>query len=317
MQIDVFNGDADGLCSLLQLRLAKPCASKLITSFKRDITLLTRVHANRSDNLTVLDISLQKNHHDLVRLLDQGVNIFYIDHHLAGTIPQHAQLKTLINTQANTCTSLLVNHYLNGDHYLWAIVGGFGDNMPIEVIQAVNKSRLDNTQLDQLKTLGICLNYNGYGTCIEDLHFAPDALYRELEAYQSPFDFMSNNLTIYQQLVQGYEDDMEQAAILEASYSNEFVAIYQLPNTLWARRVSGVFANDLANKYPNRAHAIISHNKQQGYQISVRAPLTNKTGAGELCALFSTGGGRKSAAGINHLTDDELPRFKQLFEKQY
>jgi hypothetical protein len=40
MQIDVFNGDADGICALVQLRLAQPVQSKLVTGVKRDIQLL-------------------------------------------------------------------------------------------------------------------------------------------------------------------------------------------------------------------------------------------------------------------------------------
>ena len=40
---DVFNGDADGLCALHQLRLAAPVDSVLVTGAKRDIALLQRV----------------------------------------------------------------------------------------------------------------------------------------------------------------------------------------------------------------------------------------------------------------------------------
>ena len=42
---DVFNGDADGIISLVQLRLASPLNSTLITGYKRDINLLSRVDA--------------------------------------------------------------------------------------------------------------------------------------------------------------------------------------------------------------------------------------------------------------------------------
>ena len=37
---DVFNGDADGICALVQLRLATPIESVLITGAKREIALL-------------------------------------------------------------------------------------------------------------------------------------------------------------------------------------------------------------------------------------------------------------------------------------
>jgi hypothetical protein len=317
MQIDVFNGDADGLCALLQLRLAKPCQAQQVTSFKRDIKLLAKVEATEGDQLTVLDISLQKNCQDLVRLLNQGVEIFYVDHHLAGDIPQHPRLTTLINTDANTCTSLLVNQYLNGQYCQWAVVGGFGDNLNQSAIQAVNCLPLNQTQIAQLKNLGICLNYNGYGTSVDDLHFAPDVLYRELAPYDSPFDFIADKPDVYQQLITAYQQDMANVAAIKADYATDHIAVYRLPDRLWAKRVNGVFANQLANQFPNRAHAIISHNSQTAYQISVRAPLNHKTGADELCMCFPTGGGRKGAAGINHLDQTEIPYFIQLFEEKY
>jgi hypothetical protein len=40
---DVFNGDADGICALHQLRLANPRDAVLLTGVKRDIALLQRV----------------------------------------------------------------------------------------------------------------------------------------------------------------------------------------------------------------------------------------------------------------------------------
>jgi len=66
---DVFNGDADGLCALQQLRLAEPKESRLITGIKRDIKLLSRVDAADGDSVTVLDISLDKNREALQALL--------------------------------------------------------------------------------------------------------------------------------------------------------------------------------------------------------------------------------------------------------
>ena len=55
---DVFNGDADGIISLVQLRLAEPREAELVTGRKRDIKLLSRVDAKGGDQITVLDLSL-------------------------------------------------------------------------------------------------------------------------------------------------------------------------------------------------------------------------------------------------------------------
>ena len=74
---DVFNGDADGICSLLQLRHARPVESVLVTGVKRDIALLGRVDAEAGDQVTVLDVSMDKNLDGLNRVLAAGAEVFY------------------------------------------------------------------------------------------------------------------------------------------------------------------------------------------------------------------------------------------------
>ena len=49
---DVFNGDADGICALHQIRLAEPAESELVTGVKREIELLKRVRAGSGDCLS-------------------------------------------------------------------------------------------------------------------------------------------------------------------------------------------------------------------------------------------------------------------------
>lgn len=317
MRIDVFNGDADGICALVQLRLAQPAQSTLVTGVKRDIQLLDRVSVQQDDSVTVLDISLKKNRGGLDRILQQGATVFYVDHHESGDIPQHSHLKTIIDTAANTCTSLLVDQHLAGKYRAWAVTAAFGDNLIESAEQAAQSLSLSASQLKQLKDLGVCINYNGYGDSIADLHFAPDALYRELASHASPFDFMADNAIVHQKLLTGYADDMALARHIKPDYQTEAIGVYILPDEAWARRISGVFSNELANQNPARAHAVLSYNALGGYQVSVRAPLTHKTGADELCSSFTTGGGRKSAAGINHLPLDELPLFIAAFAQKY
>jgi len=317
MKIDVFNGDADGICALVQLHLAKPRQAKLVTGIKRDIQLLEQITVEKDDEVTVLDISMEKNRTALDHILDQGARVFYVDHHQAGEIPVHPNLKAIINTDANICTSLLVDQYLEGQYRAWAVTAAFGDNLIDSAQQAAKTLALSELQLKQLLDLGVCINYNGYGGSLADLHFAPDALFRELVPYASPFDFMQENADTYQRLLNGYADDMAQALLIKTEYENVSVAVYILPDVAWARRISGVFGNELANRRPDRAHAVLSFTEQGDYQISVRAPLTNKTGADELCSQFSTGGGRKSAAGINHLPLNQLSVFIKAFEEKY
>ena len=82
MHFDIFNGDADGICSLLQLRLQNPVDAERITGVKRDIALLDRVNAGFGDHVTVLDISMANNAAALQRLLSAGAVVDYVDHAL-------------------------------------------------------------------------------------------------------------------------------------------------------------------------------------------------------------------------------------------
>jgi hypothetical protein len=310
--IDVFNGDADGICALHQLRLAEPVESTLVTGVKRDINLLKRVDAEKGDKVTVLDISLDKNREGLNRLLDVGAEVLYFDHHFAGDIPEHNNLETHIDTDANMCSSLLMNAYLHGKYLTWAVTATFGDNLFNAAENAAGPLNLTVDQLEELKLLGTCINYNGYGATLDDLIYTPDALYRLIEPYADPFDFIQNEAG-YQTLLNGYYDDVAQAKSIQPEYTSETHALYILPNAKWARRMSGVFANQLAQDNPNRAHAMLTQQSDGGFLVSVRAPLNNKTGADELCRQFDTGGGRKAAAGINHLPEADYERFMKAF----
>ncbi|WP_455203031.1 DHH family phosphoesterase [Kaarinaea lacus] len=310
--IDVFNGDADGICALHQLRLANPVDSVLVTGIKRDINLLKRVAAGSGDKITVLDISLDKNRDGLMRLLQTGAEIMYFDHHFAGGIPANENLKSYIDTDSNMCTSLLVNEYLGGKFLPWAVAAAFGDNLFGAAENAARLLSLSANQLEELKLLGTCINYNGYGASLDDLFFTPDALYKMIHPYSDPFDFIKNE-NGYQLLLNGYRGDIAAAESIEPIHEDDTHALYLLPDEKWARRVSGVFANQLAQQNPNRAHAMLTQKNDAGYLVSVRAPLNNKTGADELCRQFATGGGRKAAAGINHLPEEQYQQFFNAF----
>lgn len=310
--IDVFNGDADGLCALHQLRLVDPADSELVTGPKRDISLLKRVQAGTGDRITVLDIALSKNRDALDRLLAAGAQVRYFDHHQPGDIPAHPNFEPHIDTDANVCTSLLVNRYLHGRQLAWAVTAAFGDNLADAARQAAVPLNLSAEQLAQLQSLGECLNYNGYGETLDDLFFDPAELYRQLRPFADPFAFIAE-APAYRTLQAGYQDDMARAAAVGATEARAAGRIFMLPAEKWARRISGAFGNRLAVESPAQAHAVLTAKPGGGYVVSVRAPLVAKSGADELCSQFDSGGGRKGAAGINHLPESELGRFIALF----
>ena len=187
---DVFNGDADGICSLLQLRLATPIDAVLITGAKRDIALLQRVVAEPGDKVTALDISVAVNRQALLALLERGVTIEYFDHHFAGELPTHAGLKAHIDTSPGVCTGILVDRYLAGKHRIWAVVAAFGDNLAGAAQELAAPLVLAVGQLAALQELGESLAYNAYGDSETDLIIPPAELYRVLWRCADPFRFM-------------------------------------------------------------------------------------------------------------------------------
>jgi len=310
---DAFNGDADGLCALHQLRLEEPREAELVSGVKRDIALLARIEAGAGDRVTVLDISLHSNRSDLLRLLEAGAQVVYFDHHFAGAIPQHAALHAHIDASPDVCTSLLVNRHLGGRYLAWAVTAAFGDNLHAAAHAAAVPLGLDDAAHGRLCALGECLNYNGYGVTEDDLYFHPKELFRRMQPYADPFSFMQQD-DAFAILYAGMNDDLRRARAVQAELENDYVSLFLLPNSGWARRASGVFGNELARDFPQRAHAVAMQMDDGSYRISVRAPLSRKTGADVLCREFPTGGGRAAAAGINHLPEAMLDTFAKRLQ---
>ena len=317
MHFDVFNGDADGIIALVQLRLAEPKESTLITGVKRDIQLLQQVDIKQAKSVTVLDISLEKNIDALTHILAENIQTFYVDHHRSGDIPMSNNLHAIINTDANTCTSLLVNEYLNNAYVNWAIAAAFGDNMTQSAEQLASEFGLPVVQQEKLKALGIYINYNGYGRDVKDLHFHPAELFKQLINYPDPLVLVNEDASLFHQLETAYHQDMNKAQSAKVITDNDTCKIVQLEDAAWARRVSGVFGNELANTSPNKAHAVLTLNNDATYTVSVRAPLNNKVGADEVCIQFPTGGGRSGAAGINQLPQSLLNKFIDTLSSYY
>ncbi|EJB8443631.1 DHH family phosphoesterase [Vibrio parahaemolyticus] len=317
MNYDIFNGDADGIIALLQLRLADPIDSQLITGVKRDIKLVEKVDVQAGDELTVLDISMEKNMAGLEQALAQGTHVFYVDHHKAGDIPQHGSLDAHIDLDANMCTALIVDKLLEGRFHTWAITAAYGDNLIAKADALADQAGLNNEQKAQLKELGTLINYNGYGSKVDDLHFHPADLYRALVQYISPFEVIEDKASPYYQLQLAYQQDMDAAQAVPATHESDTLKLFELSNTAASRRISGVYGNWLANQNPDSAHAVLTENADGTYTVSLRAPLNNKQGAVAVCGQFPTGGGREAAAGINALRKEDVNAFIDAVETYY
>lgn len=314
---DVFNGDADGICSLIQLRLEFPKDSIPVTGVKRDIELLKNIKVQEGDCITVLDISMEKNIAPLKEALNSGAAVFYADHHRSGDIPKNSKLEALIDLSPDTCTALIIDKYLSGKYKAWAITAAFGDNLKKEARFFAEENSFSEDEISLMDQLGTYINYNGYGESLDDLHYPPAELYKIMKSYGTPFEFIEKEKLVFETLKHGYEEDIRSANSLEAEFENEIAAMYILPDKKWARRVSGVFSNELAIRNPDRAHAVLTEKKSGDYLVSIRAPKTKMHGASDIAAKFPGGGGRAAAAGINNLPKSSLSKLFQELLKYY
>lgn len=321
--IDVFNGDADGIFSLVQWRQAHPIAPSdkhtLITGVKRDIALVKTISTDMATDavLTILDVSFDKNSDALKSLLDVAHSAFYCDHHKADTLFEHPKLRTRINTEPTVCTGLLINAELKDSAPLWAVAAAYGDGLDNIADRHIARLGLSEAQRDALRELGILVNYNGYGSSVADLHFDPAELYRQLVQYHNPFEVVADDGSAFGVLKAGYEADISKAQNSQnISHSDDLIAIL-LDDAAWARRISGTYGNQLAADNPDKPVVIVTRNNKGSYTISLRAPKNNPYGASTICSQFATGGGREGAAGVNELPIDALDAFLQAVRLHY
>ena len=318
---DLFNGDADGIFSLLQLRQAEPRPdAQRITGVKRDTQLFRRIATNvrAGDRITALDIGMSRNIDGVKTVLQKNAEVFFCDHHASGEIPKADNLTVLVDASPETCTAFLIDQHLNGAASAWAVCGAYGDNFQALAARIAADRNL-NAPLGQLRELGELVNYNAYGLTIEDLHFHPNDLYGMLSAYPDPMAFLEDAPDALDILRQGHRSDWEIAASAREIHISNAGQILSLPASAASNRISGLFANALVDEEPDMAFAVLTHlgPDAAGYRVSVRAPMSRPTKHASAFAAEFGGGGRAEAAGIDLLTDADMNRFVDSFNAAF
>jgi hypothetical protein len=312
MRFDVFNGDADGICALHQLRLAEPAEATLVTGLKHDIALLDQVDAGPGDRVTVLDVSLDRNRAPLLRLLERGVHVRYFDHHHAGEVPVHPRLEATLDATGLSCTSELVDRSLGGRFRPWAVVAAYGDNFPDAAARLAEGLGLAPARLGRLRALGEDLNYNAYGTVIADVIVPPVDLYRIVSRYADPFELIEAE-PLLARVSDARLADLARARSVPGERVSAGAEVYLLPEAAWSRRVLGTFANRCANEDPARAHAALAPLPGGAYVASVRVPRGCATSAVDFCCRYPGGGGRATAGGVERLEAADVDTFLSAF----
>jgi hypothetical protein len=316
-RFDVCHGDADGMCAVRQWRLHVPAAATLVTGAKRDIALLHRVPVRKAKEVLVCDLSVQRNHEALLRLLEAGVTVRWFDHHVSPLVPVHPLLHARIDPSPQVCTSLLMDQALDGQFRAWALVGAYGDNL-LERAEALGRAAgFDSAYLSGLQQLGEAITYNACSARIEDGCVNPHEVYRRLSVSVDPVRVLERDPAL-RRLVRLRREDLARAESCPALTQSVDGRVMVLPDETWCRRVAGALADHLLCASPAQAQAVLLMQPDDTLRVSVRAGRSavraaDLEGADVLCSRFG-GGGRRMAAGIDRLPLMQRDRFVRAFE---
>jgi len=317
---DLFNGDADGIFSLLQLRQVDPRPdAERMTGVKRDIKLFPRIvgRAGPGDRITALDISMAKNTDALSQVLNDGAEVFYVDHHQTGTVPQSERLTVITDDAKETCTAYLVDQHLKGAKAAWAVCGAYGDNFQ-NLAERIAMSHGLDLPMGRLRELGELVNYNAYGMSVEDLHIHPSDLFEILLNYPGPVEFLDDAHSIFETLQSGHRADWDVAQNARDIDNSDAGQILSLPSGAASNRIGGLFGNALVDEEPGKAFAVLTElGDGSSYRVSIRAPRSRVSGSAADIANQFGGGGRSAAAGIDALSEADLPRFIKAFRNAF
>jgi single-stranded DNA-specific DHH superfamily exonuclease len=89
-----------------------------------------------------------------------------------------------------------------------------------------------------------------------------------------------------------------------------------MPEEAWSRRVSGAYANELSQRHAGGAVALLVRSGK-GYRVSLRAPRDAARGIDTVAREFESGSGRKGAAGIQFLPEQDVERLLAALEQVY
>jgi hypothetical protein len=189
------------------------------------------------------------------------------------------------------------------------VVAAFGDNLQESATGAAADLHISAHDLEVLRELGECLNYNAYGESVEDLHFHPAALYRRLRHFADPLVFAAR-APEFDLLRGAYASDLQRARALPGLRRGEGCIVVFMPDEAWqAGSGHSPTTSQLSSGRRWRCWS-----PRGGYRVSLRAP---QNVASEPGSAVRTGSGRERAAGIQFLPKQDVERLLELLERNY
>jgi hypothetical protein len=287
---DVFNGDADGICALLQLRLQddERARRRLVTGVKRDIRLLEKIQVRPRDR-------------------DHGARYlarFEPRRPRAGAGGRRAEV-TLVRSPlrrrdpgARGCwPSSILRPGCARACWWTATLAARSTPGPSSAPSATTSKRrpaasreadFDAGQAKRCCALGEALNHNAYGESVADLRYPPAELYRHAEAVSPARSPSSPRRRPSRNCARAIARTCALPRTLRPVLAEEGGLVFVLPDTAWARRVSGVFANRLDDgAHAERAIAVLTSRRRAAASWSACARRRRGPTAPTRCAASS------------------------------
>lgn len=309
--VDVCNGDADGLCSILQWRRHEPKASTIVTLLRHEASLWGRVHTRPGDEFLLCDIPLEPNRATLLQLLNGGARVHYLNHHDTEDIPWHPQLQATVDSSHEACTSLIVDRLLGGKYRDWAVVGAYGDQLTRVANRLASGLGFMKDVRTRLRELGELISYNACVPHEKDAYLAPARLYERLSRYPGPLDFLQSE-SLVAELNAVRLEDLNKASALTPYWQDACACVYVLPDAPWAHRVASSLYYRIAAAEPQRAHAFLRPLKDGYFEAKVHA--ARNAGADLPKPEHTERASRRPRAWvIEHLPNGEIDHFIRAF----
>ena len=270
--LDVCAGDADALCAVLQWRLHEPKAAQMVSGPLCATASLGRFQLLPGDDVLVCNVPFNSQPAPGMSGPIGNARVQYLD--CRGQAPGDSSpySKAGHSTDAKVCTSLLVNHLLQGKFGGWALVGAYGS----QVQQGVNAHALQlgfsAGARKRLQRLGEVITYNAEVIHPRYLYAEPATLYARLLRYDDPLEFLQSE-SLADELDELRQSDLQTGLAWKPYWRDAHASVYVLPDEAWAARVARYLKSRLAILDPERAIAVLSPAGTGSYRAAVQPGL--------------------------------------------
>ncbi len=269
---DICAGDADALCAVLQWRLHEPKVAQMVSGPLCVTDSLGNFPVFPGDELLVCNVPIQVSRTPVTQTPARHATVQYLDCRGPASLLWHLQAKGTIPTSAKVCSSLLVNHLLQGKFRGWALVGAYGSAVQFDSEAQALAPGCSAGERKRLQQLGEAISYNAGVLHPRYVYMEPAHLYAQLARYDDPLDFLQAE-PVAAELDGVFQSDLQKALAWKPYWKDAHATVYVLPDEGWAYRVARQLKSRLAVLNPGRAIAVLSPAGSGSVRVAVQSGL--------------------------------------------